>query len=434
MLDPIILKPKRDKPVRQRHPWIFTGAVQQLPDAAHGGLAAPVTDPMTDPTADIVPVLDASENFLAWGYFNPSSQICVRLLSWDENERFDDDFWYRRLAASVARRNGLVDTDQTSAYRLVNAESDYVPGLVVDRYGSHLVMQVGTLGIERRKVQLAEMLQAITGCVGVVERSDMAVRRAEGLEPTDGVLTGTLTSPGMENSPGTVEIREAGLHFRVDLLGGQKTGFYLDQRENRRRVAELCRGKRVLNAFSYTGAFTVHALAAGAAHVVNVDTSIDALEVGEENLRRNGFDPDAQSASIAGDVFDVLRDWRDFGGAEMLPERAMQTAAGTGLFDVIILDPPKFVHSKRHLERGLRGYKDINLLALGLLAPGGILATFSCSGLVDAALFQKVLFGAALDAGRDLQIVDWLQQAPDHPVAITFPEGAYLNGLLCRVD
>lgn len=424
MLEPILLKPKRDKPVRQRHPWVFTGAVQQLPDGVPDATVG-------DATTDIAPVLDADRNFLAWGYVNPASQICVRLLSWDPNERFDDDFWYRRLAAAVNRRAALIETAETTAYRLVNGESDYAPGLVVDRYDAHLVLQAGTLGIERRKARLAEMLQSITGCVGVVERSDMAVRRAEGLEPADGVLTGGVDPPGM------VEVCEAGLHFRVDLLGGQKTGFYVDQRENRRRVAPLCRGKRVLNAFSYTGAFAVHALAAGASHVVNVDTSVDALELGEENLRRNGFDPDVQSVSIAGDVFDVLRDWRDEGGAALAPlavERSASDTPDDGLFDVIVLDPPKFVHAKRHLAQGLRGYKDINLLALNLLAPGGILATFSCSGLVDAALLQKVLFGAALDAGRNVQIIDRLHQSPDHPVAITFPEGAYLSGFLCRVD
>jgi 23S rRNA (cytosine1962-C5)-methyltransferase len=208
------------------------------------------------------------------------------------------------------------------------------------------------------------------------------------------------------------------LHFWVDLHGGQKGGFYADQRENRRRVAAYCSGKRVLNGFSYSGAFAVHALAAGATHVVNVDSSVDALTLGEENLRRNGFDPDQDAESIAGDLFDVLRDWRD---------------EGIEPFDLIILDPPKFAQSRGNIDRALRGYKDINLLALQLLKPGGILATFSCSGLVSADLFQKVVFGAAVDAERSVQILEWLRQSSDHPVAITFPEGEYLKGLICRV-
>ncbi len=219
---------------------------------------------------------------------------------------------------------------------------------------------------------------------------------------------------------GRSQITENGLHFLVDLVHGQKTGFYTDQRANRQRVAAYCGGRRVLNAFSYTGAFAVAALAAGASHVTNVDSSVDALELGETNLRANGFDPDRQTENIAGDVFAVLHDW----------QRSPQPASS---FDLIVLDPPKFAQSQRNLERALRGYKEINRLALQLLRPGGILATFSCSGLVSADLFQKVLFGATLDAGRPLQILEWLRQASDHPVAITFPEGEYLKGLLGRV-
>jgi 23S rRNA (cytosine1962-C5)-methyltransferase len=272
---------------------------------------------------------------------------------------------------------------------------------------------VGTLGIERHKTRLAQLLLELTGARSVSERSDMAARQQEGLSETGGLLA------GVQPEPRTV-IHEGDLRFVVDLARGQKTGFYLDQRENRRRAAAYCAGRRVLNAFSYTGAFAVHALAAGAAHVTNLDSSVDALELGEENLRLNGFDPDRQAASLAGDVFHVLRDWRDAPTEETT-------------FDVVILDPPKFVHSHQNLERGLRGYKDINLLALHLLRPGGILITCSCSGLVSSDLFQKVVFGAAVDAGRDVQILARLHQAGDHPVALTFPEGEYLKGLICQV-
>jgi 23S rRNA (cytosine1962-C5)-methyltransferase len=242
----------------------------------------------------------------------------------------------------------------------------------------------------------------LTGAQSVSERSDMAARQQEGLADASGILAGT------QPAPRTI-IQEHNLRFVADLAAGQKTGFYLDQRDNRRRTAAYCADRRVLNAFSYSGAFAIYALAAGATHVTNLDTSVDALTLGEENLRLNGFDPDAQAAGIAGDVFHVLRDWRN-----------APTADTT--FDLIILDPPKFVHSHANLERGLRGYKDINLLALHLLRPGGVLVTFSCSGLVSYDLFQKVLFGAATDAGRDVQILERLHQACDHPVALTVPE------------
>ena len=290
--------------------------------------------------------------------------------------------------------------------------------MTVDRYGDHLVLQAGTLGIDRRKVALAEQLMAITGCSGVIERSEAAMRRREGLSDASGLLAGTAPDA-------TVQIVENGHQFLVDLIGGQKTGFYADQRQNRRRVAAYCAGKRVLNAFSYTGAFGIYALAAGADHVTHIDTSVEALALGRKNARLNGFD-DGCTEEVSGDIFQVLRRWRD---------RYRQSAgADQGpAYDVIVLDPPKFAQSKRHIDRALRGYKDINLLAMQLLAPGGILATFSCSGLVSADLFQKVVFGAAVDAGRPVQIVEWLRQSADHPVAITFPEGEYLKGLICRV-
>ena len=399
MNDSVILKPKRDKPVRQGHPWIFSGAIRQMPEST---------------TADgaIVSVFDSGGNWLAKGYLNRKSQICVRLLSWHKDEVIDDDFWHRRLTASVERRRSLADDPHTDVYRLVNAESDYLPGLTVDRYGDYLVLQAGTLGIDQRKEQLVELLMTITGCSGVIERSEAAVRRREGLDGVSGLLAGEMPNT-------TVRVTENGQQFLVDLLAGQKTGFYADQRENRRRVAAYCAGKRVLNAFSYTGGFGIDALKAGAAHVTNLDASADALALGRENSRLNGLD-DARSEDVEGDVFQVLRQWRDMG------DRAPK-------FDVIILDPPKFAQSKRHIDRALRGYKDINLLSMQLLSCYGTLATFSCSGLVSAELFQKVVFGAAVDAKRPVQIIEWLRQGADHPVAITFPEGEYLKGLICRV-
>ncbi|MEZ4616371.1 MAG: class I SAM-dependent rRNA methyltransferase [Caldilineaceae bacterium] len=341
-VDAVILKAGRDKPVRQRHPWIFSGAIQRLPKAAADG--------------EIVEIYTAEGHWLARGYLNRASQIQVRILTWNEGEAIDRAFWQRRIAQAIAARTALATDPDTTVYRLINAESDYLPGLTVDRYDAYLVMQIGTLAMEQRKTELAELLVAATGARGVLERSEASVRRQEGLTDTDGLLAG-------EAPPEHVVVHEDGLHFMVDLYGGQKGGFYADQRENRRRVAAYCSGKRVLNGFSYTAAFAVHALAAGAAKVINIDSSVDALTLGEENLRLNGFDPDQDAESLAGDLFTILRDWRD---------------EDVEHFDLIILDPPKFAQSRSNVDRALRGYKDINLLALQLLKPGGILATFSC--------------------------------------------------------
>ncbi|MBE2238549.1 MAG: class I SAM-dependent rRNA methyltransferase [Caldilineaceae bacterium] len=393
----VVLKAGREKPVRQRHPWLFSGAISTISPAAIDG--------------EIVDVHDARGAFLARGYLNRRSQIQVRLLTWDAAEPIDAGFWQRHIRAALAMRTVLPEVRGCTALRLINAENDFLPGLTVDRFGDFLVLQAGTLAIDRRKQELAELLLAETSGRGVVDRSDMAVRRLEGLTPVRGLLAGDAPAE-------VIEICEDDMVFHVDLLQGQKTGFYTDQRANRRRVAAYCAGQTVLNAFSYTGAFAVHALRAGAAHVTNIDASVEALTLAEANLRRNGFDPDKVSENIAGDVFTVLRDW------EAEPER---------LYDLVILDPPKFAQNQSAVERALRGYKEINRLALRRLRPGGILATFSCSGLVSSDLFQKVLFGAAIDAGRPVQVLESFRQSADHPVAITFPEGEYLKGLLVRV-
>ncbi len=335
------LKPNRDKPVRQGHPWIFSGAIEHIPPAAADG--------------DIVDVATADGRWLARGYLNRRSQIQVRLLTWVQ-EPIDESFWRARLAAAIAARAAIPDMDDTNALRLVNAENDGLPGLTVDRFADYLVLQAGTLAIDQRKQFLADLMLELTGCRGVIERSEMALRRQEGLGPTAGLLAGT-------GPTGPVEVVESGLHFAVDLEHGQKTGFYTDQRQNRRHFAAYCRtyahragrGPHVLNAFAYTGAFAVYALNAGAAHVISIDSSVEALELAETNLRLNGFDPDSAAEGVAGDVFEILRDWRENSGGPR--------------FDMIVLDPPKFVQSQQHMERALRGYKDINLLALQLLTP-----------------------------------------------------------------
>jgi 23S rRNA (cytosine1962-C5)-methyltransferase len=389
------LKPGKEKPIRQHHPWIFSGAVGTVDGAPAPGA--------------VVEVTDAQGGWLARGYYNARSQIVVRLLTWERDEAIDDAFWRRRLSAAAARRAGLAADPRTDAYRLVYAESDLAPGLIVDRYGEWLVVQFLTLGVESRRDGILSALRDLFTPRGIVDRSDVAVRRQEGLPARVGEGWGAPP-------PANLIIMENGLRFAAELQGGQKTGFYLDQRENRRIVADHAAGRRVLNAFSFTGAFGVYALAAGAAHVTNLDSSVEVLEGAETALRLNGFDPDLQADAVAGDVFQVLRDWRDAGRT----------------FDLIVLDPPKFAKNRNDLPGALRGYKDINLQAFKLLAPGGLLATFSCSGLVDNDLFQKVVFGASADAGRDAQIIARLGQGPDHPILLSFPEGEYLKGLLCR--
>ncbi len=392
----LILKSKRDHSVRQRHPWIFSGAIACLDDVAEDG--------------NLVDVFASGGEWLARGYLNRRSQIVVRLLTWEREQIIDNGFWRERLKQAIAGRAALVGDPRTTAFRIVNSESDGWPGFIVDRYGDWLVVQALTLGMEQAKEELVGVLVDVLDDVrGVYERSDADVREKEGLDPVTGVLSG-------EEPPDWVEILENGYRFLVDVKRGHKTGFYLDQRENRARLPAFCDGAEVLNAFAYTGAFGVYALAGSAANVVNVDTSPDALALAERQVELNGFDA-RRVAGEAADVFARLRAYR----------------AASRQFDVIVLDPPRFAASRSHIKRASRGYKDINWIALQLLRCGGVLFTFSCSGLVPRELFQKIIFGAVLDAGRDVQIVGQLSQASDHPIALTFPEAAYLKGLICRV-
>ena len=404
----VVLRPGRERSVRNGHPWLFSGGIASA-DCVDG---------------EIAEVFGADGRWLACGYYNGRSQIRLHLLSWDEGEAIDEAFWRSRIRRAIEARRRLPGLDGT-ALRLVNAESDGLPGLVVDLYADAdsrravLVLQALTLGIDRRKSALAailvdevmpEALPAVGGWQGlsVYERSDVDVRRLEGLNPAAGPLVG-------EMPPDYVTIREGRARLLVDVKRGHKTGLYLDQRHNRASVASYCGGAEVLNCFAYTGGFSVQALLAGAETVTDVDSSADALDLGRRNAEMN--DCSDKRAQIDGDVFEVLRRLRNQGRS----------------FAAIILDPPKFAHRADQVQAACRGYKDINLLALRLIRPGGILATFSCSGLVSADLFQKVVFGAALDAGRDAQILEFMSQGPDHPIALTFPEAHYLKGLLCRV-
>jgi 23S rRNA (cytosine1962-C5)-methyltransferase len=390
MVANVVLKRGREKPVLNRHPWIFSGAVARIEGEVEDG--------------DLVAVVDSRGSYLGTGYLNRQSQIVVRLLNWDPDEGVDDAFWLQRLRRAIDARQRLGGTD---ALRLVYAEADLLPGLIVDRYGDWLVMQCLTLGIARRRDLLTALLAQLLEPAGIYARDDADVRLQEGLPLESGVLWG-------EAPPDRVEIGEHGRRFLVDVREGHKTGFYLDQRDNRLRASAYCAGADVLNSFAYTGSFGIYAAGAGAQSVVNVDSSEQALEMAEENLALNGSQPQEM---VVGDVFQVLREYREAGRT----------------FDLVILDPPKFATSQAQVMDATRGYKDINMLALQLLRPGGTLVTFSCSGRVSADLFQKVVFGASVDAGRDAQIAERLFQGPDHPVLLTFPESAYLKGLICRV-
>ena len=394
-MDQVILEKGRAKPALRKHPWIFSGAVARI--AGHPA------------DGDVVELRDAGNNFLAHGLLNRRSQIVVRLVNWERDQVPDTAFWRRRLKRALAGRVALATDPATDAYRLVHAEADGLPGLIVDRYGDYLVVQFLILGMERRKEEIANLLMELAAPRGIWERSDAPVRGKEDLPPAVGLLRGAPP-------PDWLEVLENGHRFLVDVAAGQKTGFYLDQRANRQRVRAYCAGKTVLDAFCYSGGFSVYAATAGAGPLTLLDSSADALALAAENLRLNGRDIPEDEFSTA-DVFQQLRRYRAEGRT----------------FDTVILDPPKFARSQAKVSRAARGYKDINLLAMQLLSPGGILVTFSCSGLVSTDLFQKIVFGAAVDAGRDVQVLERLTQGPDHPILLTFPESEYLKGLICRV-
>lgn len=391
---PLILKNGREKSLLRRHPWVFSGAVQRVEEQpAPGGT---------------VDVLSWKGDFLARAAYSPHSQIRARAWTF-EDEAVDADFLRRRIRAAIVLRSRLRVSSHSEALRLIYAESDGLPGLIVDRYRDVLVLQSLTAGAEFWKETLAAILLEETGLSTIYERSDAEVRGLEGLSLKAGILRGSLSSF-------LFPIREHGLGFNVNVQQGHKTGFYLDQRANRLRVRELAQGRDVLDCFCYTGGFTVNALAGGAKSVLSVDSSADALALCRENVALNQL-PLACQACLEGDVFQLLRKFRDEGRS----------------FDLIVLDPPKFAPTSAQAEKAARGYKDINLLAFKLLRAGGILVTFSCSGGVDASLFQRIAASAALDAGVEARILEHLWQAADHPVALNFPEGAYLKGLVCVI-
>ena len=383
------LKQGREIPVRRGHPWIFSGALQSIED--------------DDAGVGVVEVFDSRRRWIARGLYNPKSQIRIRVLT-TRDEEIGAKFFSRRLTQALSGRERYFN-GATNAYRLVNGEGDFLPGLIVDRYDDFFVCQFFTAGMELFKSQIAAALNDLAPVRGVYERSEGRVRDEEGVLAAAGVLAG-------ETPPAVIRIKESGFEFLVDVKTGQKTGFFLDQRDNRTVLSTLTRGRTVLNCFSYTGAFSVYALAGGATEVTSVDSSRPALELAEQNLALNGVSD--RGESLKGDVFAYLKET-------------------TSTFDVIVLDPPSLAHRRNDVSAATGGYKFLNLHALRRLTPGGLLLTFSCSQHLSIDLFQKVVFGAAVDAGRKVTILKRLGQPPDHPVSLHHPEGEYLKGLTVRV-
>ena len=389
------LRRGRDTSLLRRHPWIFSGAVQRVDG-----------DP---PPGATVRVLDADGRALGYAAYSPSSQIRARMWSFDPAETVDAALLRSRIAAAGRRRAPLLASSETTACRLIASEADGLPGFIVDRYDRVLVCQFLSAGAEYWRETLLDILHEAFPGTALFERSDSDAREKEGLPARSGPLRGATL-------PEFIPIREHGLRFRVDVRSGHKTGAYLDQRENRALLRQHADGAAVLNCFSYTGGFALHALAGGAAHVTDVDVSRDALRLAADHVRENGFD-DSRYAQHEADVFHFLRSCRD----------------ARRQYDVIVLDPPKFAASGAQVQRASRGYKDINLLAMKLLRPGGMLFTFSCSGHMTEPLFRKIVAGAAIDAGREVQVLAQLAQSMDHPVVMHIPESWYLKGYMCRV-
>ncbi|HBF41827.1 MAG TPA: 23S rRNA (cytosine(1962)-C(5))-methyltransferase RlmI [Anaerolineaceae bacterium] len=391
----LTLRNGRDRSVRFRHPWIFASAIDEINGEPEPG--------------ETLLVKAANGEALGRASYSPGSQIRARMLTFDADEEVDERFFQGRIKAAIDLRKECIPSGVTNAMRIVHGESDGLPGLIVDRYDQMLVVQILTAGMERNREMIFDLLMQMTKAQGIYERSDVDVRTLEGLPERVGLARGKWNESA-------IEIFENGLRFNVDIAGGQKTGFFLDQRDNRKAIQPYVHQKSVLNCFCYTGAFSVYALDSGAQKVLSIDSSGAALEGLKQNVALNGQDQ-SRSEVMNADIFKVLRTFRD---------QARK-------FDVIILDPPKFAPTVAQAEKAARGYKDINLLAFKLLNPGGTLFTFSCSGGISRDLFQKIVASAALDAKLDARIVGQLSQAPDHPVGIHFPEGFYLKGLICKV-
>lgn len=391
----LVLKPDRARSLERRHPWIFSGAVHALEGQPAQG--------------DTVRVVRRDGSFLAWAAYNASSQIVARVWDFAEDTVIDDAFFARRVRAALAARERALPAEELHACRLLNAESDGLPGFVADRYGDLVVVQATSAGAALHREPIARAVAAATGVSQVYERSDGDVLALEGLSARQGPLLGAAP-------PGPVEVSERGTRFAVDVGAGQKTGFFLDQRDNRTLVRRLARDRSVLDCFCYTGGFALNAALGGARGVTALDSSQEALASAGRNAELNGL-PDGNVAFERADVFEWLRSARD----------------ARKRFGLIVLDPPKLAPTARHVERAARAYKDLNLLAFKLLEPGGQLLSFSCSGALHVELFQKIVASAAADARVDAQFLQRLGPGPDHPVGLHFPEGEYLKGLWCAV-
>lgn len=389
------LKKGRDKSLLRKHPWIFSGAIDQINNIKYNG--------------ETVEIISADGKLLGFGSYSSQSQISVRVLSFHPDDHIDKNFFADRIKNALLLRKELIDEEKTNAFRLINAESDFLPGLIVDKYNEYLVCQFLSAGAEFHKKEIIEILSSLLQPLGIFERSDAEVRLKEGLN----LQKGNLFGKAPEN---LVEILENNRRFLVDIVDGHKTGFYLDQRQNRNLLTEFTENKEVLNCFSYTGGFSVYALSSGAKKVTNIESSENALNLSQKNLTLNGFGTQ-QFENVREDVFSYLRKLRD----------------ANQKFDLIILDPPKFAESASQITKASKGYKDINLLALKLLRSNGKLLTFSCSGHITRDLFNKIVADAATDSDREVHILNYLTQSPDHTILANFPESLYLKGLICMV-
>ncbi|WP_299286455.1 class I SAM-dependent rRNA methyltransferase [uncultured Mucilaginibacter sp.] len=394
-MNEVFLKKGKEKAVLQRHPWVFSGAIETVKGKPENG--------------EIVKLLDGKGDFLAYGFYNNQSRVAVRLLEWNDAVFIDENWWRTRIQTAVNNRKKVL-TEQTNTCRLIFSEADFLPGLIVDKYADHLSVQILTSGMEKVKEIWIDELQKLLQPKSIFDRSDATSRSHEGLEASFGLLYG-------ENPPDFVEVKENGIRYEVSIAEGQKSGFYCDQRDNRRLVAAHASGKKVLDCFSYSGGFSLNCLQQDADLVISVDSSALAIETLQKNIKLNNFDA-KRSIAIQSDVNKQLRKFRE----------------EEEKFDLIILDPPKYAPSRSALDRASRAYKDLNRLAMLLLNKGGLLATYSCSGAMDMPTFKQILAWAALDAGKEVQFIGQLVQPEDHPIRSSFPEGEYLKGLLCRVS
>ncbi|HCG5510910.1 TPA: class I SAM-dependent methyltransferase [Vibrio parahaemolyticus] len=392
----IYLVKGREKSVKRKHPWIFSRGISKVEG-----------EPALGETVD---VFTHDGKWLAKAAYSPESQIRARIWS-VEKEEINKAFFVKRFQNAQLLREDVIERDGLTGYRLIAAESDGLPGVTIDRYQNFFVCQLLSAGAEYNKQAIVDALVECFPDCNVYERSDVAVRKKEGLKETTGVLHG-------EEPPKSVVIEENGVKISVDIVGGHKTGFYLDQRDSRQQAMKYVKDKEVLNCFSYTGGFGLYALKGGAKRVINADVSQPALDTAKYNAELNEFDISKKRAVfLNADVFKLLREYRDQGTQ----------------FDVVIMDPPKFAESKAQLNGACRGYKDINMLAMQILKPGGTLLTYSCSGLMDQVLFQKIIADAAVDANRQVKFVERFEQAADHPTDTAYPEGFYLKGFACKV-